>query len=77
MKKTDLKGIKNMEIKDLVKKIKESKVDMAGLFIAREQGVKGSKDIKGIYKKRKDIAQMMTILRQKELVEELSKESKI
>ena len=76
MKKTDLKAVKNMEIKDLVKKIKESKGEMAGLFMAKSEGAKGSKDVKAVHKKRKNIAQMMTILRQKELLNELQKEEK-
>ena len=71
MKRTDLKEIKNMEIKDLVKKIKDTKGSMAGLFMARSEGAKGSKDIKQVYKKRKDIAQMLTIVRQKEMLEEI------
>lgn len=76
MKKADLKGIKNLEIKDLVKKIKETKTDLGGLVMAKSEPGKGSKDVKAVYKKKKDIAQMMTILRQKEMLVELEKEVK-
>ena len=71
MKKTELKEIKNMEIKKLANRLKNAKVDLARLFMARAEGSKGSKDVKGVHKKRKDIAQMMTILRQREMLREI------
>ena len=71
MKKTELKEIKGLEIKDLIARVKKAQQDLAEAFMARSEGAKGSKDIKAIFKKRKDIAQMLTILRQKELVREI------
>lgn len=71
MNKIDLKGIKNLEIKNLLIRIKAEKVDLEKLFMARSEAGKGSKDIKVVYKKRKDIAQMMTILGQKEMLSEI------
>lgn len=75
MKRTDLKEIKNLEIKDLIVKLKGAKNDLAGIVIEKSQSVKGSKDVKKFFKKRKDIAQMLTILRQKEMLEQLKKEA--
>lgn len=74
MKRTDLKEIKGLEIKDLREKIEKAKADLAGLVLEKAQSAKGSKDVKQVFKKRKDIAQMLTILRQKKLLRSLSKE---
>lgn len=75
MKKSDLKEIKNLEIKALSLKIKDANNELASLVMEKNESAKGSKDVKLIFKKREDIAQMMTILRQKQMVAEL--ESKL
>lgn len=77
MKKTALKEIKGLENKELNKRIKEAKKELAGMVIEGDSrnSAKGAKDIKRVFKKRKDIAQMLTILRQKELLLEV--ESKV
>lgn len=76
MKKTELKEVKILSVNDLSKKVKEAKKQLADIVMERSQlAAKGSKDVKSFFKKRKDIAQMMTILRQKELLSEL--ESKV
>ena len=71
MKKTQLKEIKNLEIKALRIKIKEAKNTLTGIVMEKSEGTKGSKDVKAFFKKRKDIAQMLTILRQKEMIDEI------
>ncbi|TSC66742.1 MAG: hypothetical protein CEO21_47 [Microgenomates group bacterium Gr01-1014_80] len=76
MKKTQLKEIKGLEIKDLLAKVKKAKEDLAEAFMARSEGAKGSKDVKAIFKKRKDLARMMTILRQKKMLVELESRQK-
>ncbi len=78
MKKTELKEVKILSIGDLSKKAKEAKKQLAEIVMEKSQpAAKGSKDIKSFFKKRKDIAQMLTILRQKELLSELEKEAKL
>lgn len=77
MKKSELKEIRSLEIKDLTERVKKTKQDLVEAFMVRSESGKGSKDVKAVFKKRKDIAQMMTILRQKQLVEELKKEIKV
>lgn len=76
MKKTNLKEIKGLEIKDLRLKVKNAGSELAGLFLEKAQPAKGSKDVKQIFKKRKNIAQMLTILRQKEMLRELESTDK-
>lgn len=73
MKKTELKEIRSLDIKKINEKIKDAKKELADLTLERsgQVSVKGAKDIKRIFNKRKDIAQMFTVMRQKELLEEL------
>ncbi len=69
MKKNELNEIKKTEIKALSEKIKQAKKDLLDLKF--DQNLGKLKDKKGVSKKRKNIAQMMTILRQKEMLGEL------
>jgi ribosomal protein L29 len=73
VKKTELKELKIVEIKDLIKKVTVAKTELAklSLDVNTQGGIKGSKDTKVIFKKKKDIARMLTILRQKELLAKL------
>jgi len=73
MKKTDLKEIRNLEPKQIRERVIKAKKDLQTLVLEKTQPGKGSKDVKAIFKKRKDIAKMMTILRQKELIGQLEK----
>lgn len=72
MKKNDFKEIKTLSLKVLSEKIKQAKKDVADLIL--DKNTKKLKDVKVIFKKRKEIAKMMTILNQKQLVEEIEKE---
>lgn len=71
MKKNALLEIKNMDVNLIIQKIKETKKQIADSILDKNMGK--LKDLKTIYKKKKDVAQMKTILRQKQLLEKLEK----
>ncbi len=71
MKRNDLKEIKTLEINDLRLKIKEAKNKLAEIIMEKSESTKGAKNVKVFFIKRKDIAQMMTVLKQKEMLVEL------
>lgn len=78
MKKNELTQIKGLDLKDLRLKAKSIKDEIANLIM--DKNMKKLKDLKIIFKKRKDLAKVLTIIRQKELLEELEsdkKESKV
>lgn len=85
MKKNELVKIKRLDLKELKAKQKSFKDEIANLVM--DKNMKKLKDLRGISKKRKDLAQVLTILRQKQLLAELeskelasrsgSKESKV
>ncbi|MBI3485748.1 50S ribosomal protein L29 [Candidatus Daviesbacteria bacterium] len=79
MKKNDFLEIKNLTIENLLKKIKVSKQEVADLIL--DKNMNKLKDLKSVLKKRHEIAQMMTVLNQKKLLEKLEasvkKEEKI
>lgn len=69
MKRNDLQELKTLTSKVLIEKVKTLKGELADLVI--DKNMSKLKDLKVLGKKRKDIAQILTVLRQKELVEEL------
>lgn len=69
MKRTELNEIKNLEINTLRQRVKKAKAELADSVMDKNMGQ--VKDVKSIWKKRKNIAQMLTILRQKQLISEL------
>lgn len=69
MKKNDFLEIKNLTVENLFKKIKVSKLEIADLIL--DKNMNKLKDLKSILKKRHEIAQMMTVLNQKKLLEKL------
>ncbi len=73
MKKNDLTQVKSFDIKTLVEKAKNTKKEIADLIM--DKNMSKLKDLKVISKKRKDLAQILTILKQKQLLESL--ESKV
>ena len=76
MKKNDLKEVKTLDIKELKVRVVKLKVEVADLTL--DKNMKKLKNIKEVVHKRKDLAQVLTVLRQKELLEELeSKEAKV
>jgi ribosomal protein L29 len=66
MKKDALKEIKTIEIKELVGRVTKAKQELAGLVL--DQNQRKLADVRTVFKKRKELAQMLTILRQKELL---------
>jgi len=70
MKKNELAQIKGLDIKELTEKAKTLKAEISKLTM--EKNMKKLKDLKTISKKRKDLAQILTVLRQKQLLEELT-----
>lgn len=69
MKKTENIEIKNLQINELWQRIKKARKDLADLLMDKNMGQ--LKDVKAVWKKKKDLAQMLTILRQKQLLAEL------
>ncbi len=74
MKKNTLNEIKNMDIKAIVQKLKEAKKELVDLLLDKNMGK--LKDLKAVYKKRKDVARMLTVLQQKQSLEELESSSR-
>lgn len=72
MKKNQLKEIKALEIGALKQNVKEARQELADLIM--DKNMKKLKDVKSVFKKRKDIAKLLTIMRQKQLMDELGRE---
>ena len=73
MKKQEFTQIKGLDIKELSGKTKELKKEIANLTM--DKNMKKLKDLKSIYKKRKELAQILTVIRQKELLAQLEEKS--
>lgn len=71
MKKNALTDIKKSELKDLMKMAVTVRKEIALLELDKVAGK--ITDFKSIAKKRADLAQLLTVLRQKELLEQLTK----
>ncbi len=69
MKKNDLIEIKKMEITALLARVKKEKKELVDLLM--DKNMNKLKDLKSLYKKRKNIAQILTVARQKELLKDL------
>ena len=69
MKKNELTQIKESDIKELGSKSKAIRIEIADLTL--DKNMKKLKDLKTISKKRIDLAIILTIIRQKELLGEL------
>lgn len=72
MKKNDLLELKKLDIKSLAKKANDLQKEIANLVL--ERNTNSLKDVNAIGKKRIDLAQIMTVIRQKELLEILQTE---
>ena len=66
MKKNEFVQIKGLDVKELKEKAKTLKKEIANLYL--DKNMKKMKDLKMISKKRKDLAQILTLVRQKELL---------
>lgn len=69
MKKTEFSEVKKMEIKPLLGKIKNAQKEILGLIL--DKSTSKVTNVKVIKNKRKDLAQMITVLRQKQILTEL------
>lgn len=74
MKRTELTQIKGLTIQELIDKTKSIKRGIGDLVI--DLNMKKLKDTRAVFKKRKDLAQVLTVLRQKQLLEELEVKQK-
>ena len=70
MKKKDFVQIKGSDLKELRNKVKDIKGEIANLTL--DKNMNKLKDLKMISKKKKDIAQILTVIRQKEELSVLS-----
>lgn len=71
MKKNEFGQIKALDLKELKDKVKGLKKEIAELTI--DKNMKKLKDLKSISKKKKEAAQVLTVIRQKELLAKLEK----
>lgn len=69
MKRNNLNEVKDLDIKALFERAKALKIEISETIM--DKNMDKHKDLKTVSKKRKDLAQVLTILRQKELVQEL------
>ena len=72
MKRNDLSEVKKIATKDLVERVKKARVELIKLRIDKSMGKVS--DLKAILKKRQDLAQLLTVLKQKQLLTEIEKE---
>ncbi|EKD91516.1 MAG: hypothetical protein ACD_30C00002G0013 [uncultured bacterium] len=79
MKRNQLNETKQLDKTALLELVKKTRNEIADLVL--DKNMSKLKDLKSISKKRKDLAQMLTVLRQKELLEVLeqkvSKDEKV
>lgn len=75
MRKNDFHETKNLNIKALIEKVRISKVELSDLIMDKNIGK--LKDLRSVSKKRRDIAQLQTVLRQKQLLEQLESRIKV
>lgn len=69
MKKNELMEIKKMDIPALEERIKQIRLEMVDLFLNKSIGkINNTKSLKN---KRRDLAQSLTILKQKQLLKQL------
>lgn len=69
MKKNDFAQVKGLDMKELQEKVKNVKKEIANLSL--DKNMKKLKDLKQVSKKKKDLAQILTVIKQKELLGEL------
>ncbi len=69
MKKNEFVQIRGLDLKELRERVKTLKKEIADLTL--DKNMKKLKDLKSIIKRRKDLAQILTVIRQKELLTEL------
>lgn len=73
MKKDLVQQIKNLDRKELIQRIKTTRVEVADLVL--DKNMNKLTDKKLVFKKRKELALLSTVLRQKELINKLESKS--
>lgn len=74
MKKQQLNEIKKMDIKTVTEEARKIKKELANLQI--EKNIAKLTNLKAFMLKRKDLAQILTVLKQKQLLKELEEGGK-
>lgn len=69
MKKTEFAQIKGADNKELMLKAKTLREELANLVM--DKNMKKLKDSRVVFKKRKELAQILTVLKQKQMLKEL------
>lgn len=69
MKKNDFNQIKGLSVQELLVKIKLLRKEIEDAVM--DKNMKKLKDLKTVFKKKKDLARMLTIVKQRELLEAL------
>lgn len=69
MKRNEFIDIKNLDQKALLAKVLQLKDEIADLVL--DKNLSKLKDLKSISKKKKDLAQILTVVKQKQLLEKL------
>lgn len=69
MKKNDLAEIKKMDLPSIKERIKKAQREVAGLVI--DKNTQKLNNLRSIKNKRRDLAQMMTVIKQKQLLEQM------
>lgn len=69
MKKNDFVQIKELDLKELKLKVKTLTEEIISLTL--DKNMKKLKDLKTISKKKKEVAQILTVIRQRELLAQL------
>ncbi len=69
MKRNELTQIKGLDLKELREKVKLIKKEIADITL--DKNMKKLKDLKAVSKRRKDLAQVLTVLQQKTILAEL------
>lgn len=72
MKKQEFVQIKGLDLKELKSKAGALRVEIANLIL--DKNMKKLKDLKMISKKKKELAKVLTVIRQKELLMQLETE---
>lgn len=73
MKKKDLKSLRTKEIKDLEKMVEEKRANAVTAQVKMQAGQE--KNLKKASNLKREVAQILTIIKEKELREELEKEA--
>lgn len=69
MKKAELTEVKNLNKDELIKKVTTLKGQLNDLVM--DKNMNKLKDVKSVFKTRKELAVVLTVLRQKQLLEQL------